>query len=1107
MTERIEGLAIGLDIDSLRLDRGLTGLKDRLKTVNSEMKANLSSFDRADRSVAKYETRLQGLNRKLEIQEQIVQASRQEYERMVQEYGEGSREAEAAARSYNNQVAALRNLERSIQRTAQELSDLQNEQEQASSRWANFGESITGVGDKIKDIGQSMTMNVTTPLAGLGVAAGKAALDFDKASGQIQAELGLSEDKVKELDETAKELWENGFGDSIEGVASKVAGVTRSLGDLSKVDLSYVTKGLDLFEQRGWADQQEALRAVKVLMEQFGMSASDAMDYLTKGFQENLNFSGEFLDSISEYSTYFSEFGLTADDMFAKFKAGAESGAFQLDKVGDAMKEFSLRAKDGSKTSTEAFQALGLNATEMTKSFNKGGKDAKKAFETVIKALKDTDSETEKNTAAVGLFGTQFEDLGEKAFDAMLDASKGLENVEGATKKASDALRDNFGTRATKIWRDFATDMAPAGDILLDVAEDVLPKVADTVGDVTEAFAEMSPEGQKSILAIGGLAAAAGPSMFALGTLATGVGALTKVVSPLSASLGLGGGLTGVLSKIPGPVGLVTTGLGLAAAATFGLSDAIKKSKEVNLEHTDSLIKEQLALEDSVTQYEALRNKLTLSNDELGQYLDLQDKIKLATDPSKIQEYKDQMGELQEKSGLTVKEFEKFVGLDKDIRENAPATAQKVSEYGNAFIDLNENLQPILDKQREFINNQLQIEKDKAYDNLKESANQYIETQNTLNETIQRYNDKLLEQAGYRQKAKDLQSEINQAEADGDTARAEHFKREQSMWTEKATSMDSELTRLYEGFSIEQNRLNNLYSRISEEAKVYDQLVEQELKMSNINGKATEAVSLVDSKIAKLQKEQLVLNENYQKGKITTDEYNQQNGKLSEQISKLEGSRGRIVDIQKEQGEVTNEILQQIEKGGNLNTILDKDHLKDIKIDDKGGAAKLQKDVEKNAKKNVNVDDKGGAKDLQKETEKKAKKGVQLTLLNTLSSLLPPFISLPIKFFGGKIGNNAEGTTNWRGGLTWVGEEGPELVHLPQGSKVIPNEDSLSLLKKWSIPTVGWNMPTASPYKMDLGIRQYATPEIQSSEETKENANVAVKMLQYIKNVTIEVVV
>lgn len=45
----------------------------------------------------------------------------------------------------------------------------------------------------------------------------------------------------------------------------------------------------------------------------------------------------------------------------------------------------------------------------------------------------------------------------------------------------------------------------------------------------------------------------------------------------------------------------------------------------------------------------------------------------------------------------------------------------------------------------------------------------------------------------------------------------------------------------------------------------------------------------------------------------------------------------------------------------------------------------------------------------------------------------------------GKIGNNASGTPFWRGGLTWVGEYGPELVNLPRGSQVYSHEQSVAM--------------------------------------------------------------
>ena len=42
--------------------------------------------------------------------------------------------------------------------------------------------------------------------------------------------------------------------------------------------------------------------------------------------------------------------------------------------------------------------------------------------------------------------------------------------------------------------------------------------------------------------------------------------------------------------------------------------------------------------------------------------------------------------------------------------------------------------------------------------------------------------------------------------------------------------------------------------------------------------------------------------------------------------------------------------------------------------------------------------------------------------------------------FGSLLGHNATGTNSWRGGLSVVGEMGPEIVNLPKGAQVVPND-------------------------------------------------------------------
>lgn len=79
-------------------------------------------------------------------------------------------------------------------------------------------------------------------------------------------------------------------------------------------------------------------------------------------------------------------------------------------------------------------------------------------------------------------------------------------------------------------------------------------------------------------------------------------------------------------------------------------------------------------------------------------------------------------------------------------------------------------------------------------------------------------------------------------------------------------------------------------------------------------------------------------------------------------------------------------------------------------------------------------------------------------------------------------GQNADGTDYWRGGLTWVGERGPELIDLPQGSKVLSHERSLDLMRR-----LGRRGDSATPapvsdggsiqHEWNLGFHTDATPE------------------------------
>ncbi len=85
---------------------------------------------------------------------------------------------------------------------------------------------------------------------------------------------------------------------------------------------------------------------------------------------------------------------------------------------------------------------------------------------------------------------------------------------------------------------------------------------------------------------------------------------------------------------------------------------------------------------------------------------------------------------------------------------------------------------------------------------------------------------------------------------------------------------------------------------------------------------------------------------------------------------------------------------------------------------------------------------------------------------------------------GGSVGSNAEGTNNWRGGPTWVGERGPELVDLPKGSRVLPNKESVQLAQNAAQPVVREIFQTATVAKPSIyAAGNNFTPVLQRIEK------------------------
>lgn len=301
---------------------------------------------------------------------------------------------------------------------------------------------------------------------------------YDTAVGSLSAKTGIVGEELEGLSGTMEAIYGNAFGDSMADVASGLADVQRST-KLAGEELEHTTQAAFALRDVFGYDIGESARAAKAMMENFNVSGQEAMNLIASGAQKGLDYSGELLDSISEYSVQFAKVGMDAEDMFAIFEAGSENGAWNLDKVGDAVKEFSIRSIDGSKTSIAAFEAIGFNAEEMTRTFAQGGQGAKQAFAQVLSKLMDMEDQVARDAAGVGLFGTQWEDLGVEAMEA-------LAKVQGGAYEAGDALGiiydnkyNNLDSAFTTISRGVETMLLPAAKQITGAMLEATPKILD----------------------------------------------------------------------------------------------------------------------------------------------------------------------------------------------------------------------------------------------------------------------------------------------------------------------------------------------------------------------------------------------------------------------------------------------------------------------------------------------------------------------------------------------------------------------------------------------------------------------------------------------------
>ena len=342
-------------------------LKSQIERLNNELNANRDQLNNARQSAENYadslnnsgdsandnRSALERLSDTVSDQETRLADLREAYANAVIEQGESSAEAQRLAGE--------------ISQLSQELSDNRETLENARNSADEFDNSLEDVEESAEDTGDGFTV-LKGAISDLVSDALSYAIDkfkelmtsADQALNTLQVKTGLSSDEMSKFKDEMNDLYKNNYGESLEDIADVFSAITQNSKETDPSKIKDLAKNAIVLRDSFGYEIPESMRAVNMLIDQFGLTSEEAFNLIAQGTQNGLDKNEDLLDTINEYNVHYHNLGYSAEEFFNSLKNGTDAGTFSVDKLGDAMKEFGIVAKEGSDETVNAWATLGL---------------------------------------------------------------------------------------------------------------------------------------------------------------------------------------------------------------------------------------------------------------------------------------------------------------------------------------------------------------------------------------------------------------------------------------------------------------------------------------------------------------------------------------------------------------------------------------------------------------------------------------------------------------------------------------------------------------------------------------------------------------------------
>lgn len=417
---------------------------------------------------------------------------------------------------------AIRNLIEELKKAGDEAQDTAEDVGQIAENTKGAAlmqtaDQLSAVGDKIQDIGTK---------------AMDAYSETENAVTKVNAYFGETGQAAEESANVIKSVYSDGVGESMDSVADAVLTVKKNLGDLSETDLTNLTQQAITLDELYGIDMNETLRGVNSLMQQYGLTAQEAMDYIVVGTQNGLDKTNELGDNLSEYAGKFSQAGYSASEYFQLLDNGLKNGAYNLDKVNDAINEVTTRLVDG--TIGESIGSFSTKTQELFTSWQNGGATQKQVIDSIVADIGNCTNQQEALNLAALAFGTMAEDGNLKFITSLTSVGNTYDSVKGSAQGMFDATTTPMQQMESNT-RKLQQALVPLGEKLAELANAILPPLVSVITTIGGWFERLPGPVQKFVIILGALLAAFTALTPVIAAISVAMGALNVSMLPIIA--------------------------------------------------------------------------------------------------------------------------------------------------------------------------------------------------------------------------------------------------------------------------------------------------------------------------------------------------------------------------------------------------------------------------------------------------------------------------------------------------------------------------------------------------------------------------------------------